>query len=147
MNNDKLNLLLKLDSDKEEKLRINYVQAQQNFISNQNKLQGLNDFRLEYNQQLHNKAKLGISCENIKQFNAFISKIEDAIAQQASTVRTAKQVEEQRRKLWMAQQAKSKAISKLIEKKEREKQAKENKAEQKMLDEFATNMFMRREFN
>jgi flagellar FliJ protein len=85
-----------------------------------------------------------MSCESIKQYNSFINKIEEAINQQATTVRTAKQVEEQRRKLWLAQQAKTKAIAKLIEKKAIEKQIKENKAEQKMLDEFATNIFMRR---
>ncbi|MEQ3514863.1 flagellar export protein FliJ [Pseudoalteromonas sp. BZB3] len=144
MAKNKLDLLLKLETDKEENLRINYVQAQQNFVSNQQKLQGLNDFRLEYSQQLHNRAKQGMSCESIKQYNSFINKIEEAINQQATTVRTAKQVEEQRRKLWLAQQAKTKAIAKLIEKKAIEKQTKENKAEQKMLDEFATNIFMRR---
>lgn len=144
MAKNKLGLLLELETDKEENLRINYVQAQQNFISNQQKLQGLNDFRLEYSQQLHNKAQQGMSCENIKQFNSFINKIEEAINQQATTVRTAKQVEEQRRQLWLTQQAKTKAIEKLIEKKTIEKQVKENKAEQKMLDEFATNIFMRR---
>ena len=144
MAKNKLGLLLELETDKEENLRINYVQAQQNFISNQQKLQGLNDFRLEYSQQLHNKTQQGMSCENIKQFNSFINKIEEAINQQATTVRTAKQVEEQRRQLWLTQQAKSKAIEKLIEKKTIEKQVKENKAEQKMLDEFATNIFMRR---
>ena len=144
MAKNKLGLLLELETDKEENLRINYVQAQQNFISNQQKLQGLNDFRLEYSQQLHNKAQQGMSCENIKQFNSFINKIEEAINQQATTVRTAKQVEEQRRQLWLTQQAKTKAIEKLIEKKTIEMQVKENKAEQKMLDEFATNIFMRR---
>ena len=53
-----------------------------------------------------------MSCESIKQYNSFINKIEDAISQQATPVRTAKQVEEQRRKLWLAQQAKTKAIAK-----------------------------------
>lgn len=144
MANNKLDLLYKLESDKEESLRLNYVQAQQNLTSNQQKLQGLNDFRLEYSQQLHTRAKQGLSCETIQQYNAFINKIEEAIKQQASTVNTAKQVVEQRRKLWLAQQAKTKAIAKLIEKKAYEKQQRENKAEQKMLDEFATNIFMRR---
>lgn len=52
---------------------------------------------------------------------------------------------EQRRKLWLAQQAKTKAIEKLIEKQALAKQTRLAKAEQKMLDEFATNQFVRRE--
>ncbi|KZN39479.1 flagellar export protein FliJ [Pseudoalteromonas luteoviolacea] len=140
----KLALLHKLESDKEDGLRVNFVQAERSLHDNQQKLKGLNDFRLEYSQQLHNKALQGLSSSGFSQYHSFINKIEEAIKQQANTVATAKRVVEQRRKLWLAQQAKVKAIAKLIEKKELEKQKRLAKAEQKMLDEFATNIFMRR---
>ncbi|TQF69937.1 flagellar export protein FliJ [Pseudoalteromonas luteoviolacea] len=141
---NKLALLHKLEADKEDGLRVNFVQAERSFQDNQQKLKGLNDFRLEYSQQLFNKAQQGLSSSGFSQYHSFINKIEEAIKQQANTVATAKRVVEQRRKLWLAQQAKVKAIAKLIEKKELEKQRVLAKAEQKMLDEFATNIFMRR---
>ncbi|WP_125783324.1 flagellar export protein FliJ [Pseudoalteromonas rubra] len=144
MAKNKLDLLYKLESEKEEKLRLNFIQAEQNFHANQQKLKGLNDFRLEYSQQLHQKAQQGLSSAGFGQYHAFINKIEQAITQQASTVATAKRVVDQRRKLWLEQQVKAKAIAKLIEKKALEQQQKLAKAEQKMLDEFATNIFMRR---
>ncbi|WP_261592429.1 flagellar export protein FliJ [Pseudoalteromonas holothuriae] len=144
MANNKLDLLYKLESEKEESLRVNYMQAQHHLNDNQQKLSGLNDFRLEYAQQLHIKAKQGLTSGGFTQYHAFIKKIEEAILQQASTVNTAKQVVEQRKTLWLAQQVKAKAIAKLIEKKQVAHQTRINKAEQKMLDEFATNQFMRR---
>ena len=58
---NKLNLLLKLEQDKEEQLKANFAQAQQHLSINQQKLAGLNDFRLEYTTQLHGKAQTVVS--------------------------------------------------------------------------------------
>lgn len=145
MANNKLNLLLKLENDKEESLRMNYMQAQQHLQSNQQKLQGLNDFRMEYTQQLHIKGQSGLSSAGFSQYHAFIAKIEEAIRQQASTVNTAKQVVSQRKALWLKQQIKAKAVAKLIEKQAIKANALALKSEQKMLDEFSANQFYQRQ--
>ncbi|MBQ4831783.1 flagellar export protein FliJ [Pseudoalteromonas sp. MMG010] len=145
MAKSKLNLLLKLENDKEESLRLGYLQAQQNFQANQQKLQGLNDFRLEYMQQLHIKGQSGLSSAGFSQYHAFIAKIEEAIKQQAATVNTAKQVVGQRKSLWLKQQIKAKAVSMLIEKQKQKALALANKNEQKMLDEFSSNQFYQRQ--
>jgi len=144
MAKNKLDLLLKLENDKEESLRMNYLQANQNLQANQQKLQGLNDFRLEYSQQLHLKGKSGLSSAGFGQYHAFIAKIEEAIRQQASTVNTAKQVVTQRKILWLKQQIKAKAVAKLIEKQKLKASALIAKNEQKMLDEFSANQFFQR---
>ena len=144
MANNKLNLLLKLETEKEESLRMNYLQAQQNFQVNQQKLQGLNNFRLEYSQQLHLKGQAGLSSAGFSQYHAFIAKIEEAIRQQASTVSTAKQVVSQRQSLWLKQQVKAKAVAKLIEKQKLKANVIAQKNEQKMLDEFSANQFYQR---
>ena len=138
MAKNKLDLLLKLENDKEENLRMSYLQA------NQQKLQGLNNFRLEYSQQLHVKGKSGLSSAGFGQYHAFIAKIEEAIRQQASTVNTAKQVVTQRKALWLKQQVKAKAVAKLIEKQNLKAAALMAKSEQKMLDEFSANQFFQR---
>ena len=145
MANNKLNLLLKLETDKEESLRMNYLQAQQHLQSNQQKLQGLNDFRMEYTQQLHVKGQSGLSSAGFSQYHAFIAKIEEAIRQQANTVNTAKQVVSQRKTLWLKQQVKAKAVSKLIAKQALKASALALKNEQKMLDEFSSNQFYQRQ--
>ncbi|WP_324738034.1 flagellar export protein FliJ [Pseudoalteromonas sp. CuT4-3] len=144
MAKNKLDLLLKLENDKEENLRMSYLQANQNLQANQQKLQGLNNFRLEYSQQLHVKGKSGLSSAGFGQYHAFIAKIEEAIRQQASTVNTAKQVVTQRKALWLKQQVKAKAVAKLIEKQNLKEAALMAKSEQKMLDEFSANQFFQR---
>ena len=147
MANNKLNLLLNIENDKEESLRMNFLQAQQNLQVNQQKLQGLNDFRLEYTQQLHLKGKSGLSSAGFSQYHAFIAKIEEAIRQQANTVSTAKQVVSQRQSLWLKQQIKAKAVAKLIEKQQLKANILAQKNEQKMLDEFSANQFYQRHRN
>ncbi|MBH0047482.1 flagellar export protein FliJ [Pseudoalteromonas sp. NZS11_1] len=144
MAKNKLDLLLKIENDKEENLRMSYLQANQNLQSNQQKLQGLNNFRLEYSQQLHLKGKSGLSSAGFGQYHAFIAKIEEAIRQQASTVNTAKQVVTQRKTLWLKQQIKAKAVAKLIENQKLKANALIAKNEQKMLDEFSANQFFQR---
>ncbi|MBB1337991.1 flagellar export protein FliJ [Pseudoalteromonas sp. SR44-2] len=141
MAKNKLDLLLKIENDKEESLRMSYLQANQNLQANQQKLQGLNNFRLEYSQQLHLKGKSGLSSAGFGQYHAFIAKIEEAIRQQASTVNTAKQVVTQRKTLWLKQQIKAKAVAKLIENQKLKANALMAKNEQKMLDEFSANQF------
>lgn len=144
MAKNKLDLLLKIENDKEENLRMSYLQANQNLQANQQKLQGLNNFRLEYSQQLHLKGKSGLSSAGFGQYHAFIAKIEEAIRQQASTVNTAKQVVTQRKTLWLKQQIKAKAVAKLIENQKLKANALMAKSEQKMLDEFSANQFFQR---
>ena len=144
MAKNKFDLLLKLESDKEESLRMSYLQANQNLQANQQKLQGLNDFRLEYSPQLHLKGQSGLSSAGFGQYHAFIAKIEEAIRQQASTVNTAKQVVSQRKTLWLKQQIKAKAVAKLIENQKIKAAAVVAKNEQKMLDEFTSNQFFQR---
>jgi flagellar FliJ protein len=144
MAKSKFELLLKLESEKEENLRMSYLQANQNLLANQQKLQGLNDFRLEYSQQLHLKGQSGLSSAGFGQYHAFIAKIEEAIRQQASTVNTAKQVVSQRKTLWLKQQIKAKAVAKLIENQKIKAAAVVAKNEQKMLDEFTSNQFFQR---
>ncbi|GAB0109644.1 flagellar export protein FliJ [Pseudoalteromonas distincta] len=141
---NKLHLLLKLENEKEETLRMNYLQASQNLQANQQKLQGLNDFRLEYTQQLHVRGQAGLSSEGFNQYLAFIAKIEEAIRQQASTVNTAKKVVNQRKTIWLKQQIKAKAVAKLIEKQRLKAGVLIAKNEQKMLDEFSSNQFFQR---
>ena len=144
MAKNKLDLLLKIENDKEENLRMSYLQANQNLQANQQKLQGLNNFSLEYSQQLHLKGKSGLSSAGFGQYHAFIAKIEEAIRQQASTVNTAKQVVTQRKTLWLKQQIKAKAVAKLIENQKLKANALMAKNEQKMLDEFSANQFFQR---
>ena len=112
----KLALLYKLESDKEEKLRADFLGAQQHWQSHQQKLNGLNQFRQEYFAQLTQKAQAGLSSAGFSHYQNFISKIDQAIEQQTQVVETAHRVTEQRQSQWRQQRVRTEAVAKLIEK-------------------------------
>ncbi|ATC95509.1 flagellar export protein FliJ [Pseudoalteromonas tunicata] len=143
MASKQLGLVLKINKDQEEARRAEYLKAQQYLLESQTKLTGLSDFRLDYMKQLHERGKQGLGSDKFNQFQLFIAKIESAMVQQNQVINTAKQVVEQRKSLWLAQQTKTSAIAKLIEKQDVKIQQKLQKDEQKMLDEYSTNAFMR----
>ncbi len=140
----KLDTLLNLEQKKEDKLRVDFIQAEQYYTQQKQKLDGLNQFRFDYAKQLHDKGASGVTGGGYTQYQAFISKIEDAISGQTTAVNRAKQVREQRFGLWTSQQAKTKAIAKLIEKQALALEHKRRRQEQSVLDEFAATQFVRR---
>jgi len=140
-----LKLVLKVTSDKEEKLRLEYIKSQQYLNDSQDKLNGLSEFKFDYMKQLQAKGEAGLSSANYSHYQSFISKIENAMDQQIQVINTAKQVVAQRKEIWLEQQIKAKAIDKLIEKKNNQLLHKLNKAEQISLDEFTTNQFIQRQ--
>lgn len=139
-----LTVVVEIEQKKENKLASDFQQAKQHLDMNQQKLDGVQQYRLEYMQQLHEKATVGIEGNYYSQYQEFVKKLEAAAEQQVGVIATAKKVVEQRKQLWLQQQQKRKAVELLIEKYELELLAKQNKAEQQLLDEFATNQFFRR---
>ncbi len=138
-----LELVHKIESDKEDKLRVDYVKAENYLRDNQEKLNGLSKFRFDYMKQLQEKGFSGLSGSNYGHFQAFIAKIESAMTQQVQTINTAKEVVIQRKDLWLKQQIKTKAIEKLLEKQKLVIHTKLLKNEQKLLDEHTSNLFSR----
>lgn len=143
MARDQLTLLIKLESDKEEKLRMDFIGAQQHLANLQRQLSGIETFRADYLAQLQSRASQGVGGSYYNQFQQFIGKLDDALKQQLSAINTAKKVLKQREGLWLAQKAKLEAIEKLKQRKQLKQQVMLAKAEQKQLDEFATNIFVR----
>lgn len=144
MAKDQLSLLIKLESDKEEKLRLNFVGAQQHLNNLTRQLAGIADFRTDYLVQLQQKASDGVGGSYYNQFQQFIGKLDDAHKQQLEAIRTATQVLKQRESIWLKQKAKLEAIEKLKQRKLAKVQIRQQKAEQKQLDEFTANIFVRK---
>lgn len=138
-----LKMIHRLELEKEEKMGREFQQAQNNLVENQRKLQGIEDYRLDYLRQMQKKGNEGVTINSYGHFQAFISKLDEAIKQQSTVIDTAFQVVAQRKNLWLEQQKKRKAIANLIDKHDRAVVDKLNKMEQLLLDEFATQRFFR----
>ncbi|HJS17005.1 MULTISPECIES: flagellar export protein FliJ [Rheinheimera] len=139
-----LQLLVKVQQEKEDKLQAQYRAAQQNYQSMQQKYQGLADYRIEYVQQTQSRGQQGMASRQFNQYLNFIGKLDAALTAQQQYVQQAKASADQRLLQLLAMQKKRKALEILIERELAEVQRKADKQEQKMLDEIATQQFFRR---
>jgi flagellar protein FliJ len=138
-----LQLLAKVQREKEDKLQALFIQAQQ-FASNQQaKYDGLANYRTDYIRQSQQRGMQGVQSRQFNQYLNFITKLDQALEQQNMQVQQAKKVAETRRVNWILMQRKRKAIDLLIEKELEKIAIKAQKQEQKMLDEIATQQFFR----
>lgn len=139
-----LQLLVKVQQEKEDKLQAQYRTALQNYQSMQQKYQGLADYRIEYVQQTQSRGQEGMASRHFNQYLNFIGKLDAALTAQQQYVQQAKANADQRLAQLLAMQKKRKALEILIERDLAEVQRKADKQEQKMLDEIATQQFFRR---
>jgi len=139
-----LQLLVKVQQEKEDKLQAQYRAALHNYQSMQQKYQGLADYRIEYVQQTQSRGQEGMASRQFNQYLNFIGKLDAALTAQQQYVQQAKANAEQRLAQLLAMQKKRKAMEILIERELTEVQRKADKQEQKMLDEIATQQFFRR---
>jgi flagellar FliJ protein len=139
-----LQLLAKVQLEKEEKLQAQFVQAQQFAQMAAEKYTGLANYRTDYIRQSQQRGAEGVASRQFNQYLNFITKLDQALTQQNLQVQQAKRVTDMRRNAWLAMQKKRKALDLLIDKEVQAGHLRAQKQEQKMLDEIATQQFFRR---
>lgn len=139
-----LQLLVQVQKEKEEKLLANFVQAQQFLQTCNDRYQGLADYRTDYIRQTQQRGAEGVQSRQFNQYLNFITKLDQALEQQNLQIQQAQRVVDMRRTTWLAMQKKRKAIELLIDKELAASQQRQNRLEQKLLDEIATQQFFRR---
>lgn len=144
MSAKQLYLIADLEQKKEDKLAQQFGEIQQILAQQQQKLVGLTQYLRDYMQTVVDQGKGGITSASMARFQAFVGQLEKACEQQRATIKQTEKVVEQRRALWLQQQRKRKSIQLVIEKQEKLQQAKRDREEQKMFDEFVTNQAARR---
>jgi len=139
-----LDTILKYEQDNEQRcadqLKIAENEYQQNII----RLQGVADYRLEYMKRLSQRAEQGVDSATYSHYHAFIAKLDVASAQVELAMRQAKALAEQSKSIWLKQRQKVKAVELLRGKRLKKIIVAEERAEQKMFDEIATQQYIRR---
>ena len=130
-------LVLGLEKKKEQNCALQYQQASAHLQQNQQKLAGLERYRLDYLHSIRLKAQQGVHAQSINQHHQFVGKLDKACEQQIQIINNAVLVQNQRKQQWLAQQQKTKAIESLISTKQKQAHQKEMRLEQKMFDELA----------
>ncbi|RUO24509.1 flagellar export protein FliJ [Aliidiomarina minuta] len=144
MNLKALLLVRDMEKKREDQAAVSLQQARQQHDLQHRRLQGLEQYRLEYLNSAQERGKGGLQSMRFGHYHAFVGKLDTGIQQQRGNLQRLQQVVEQRQKLWMEKQQRRKAIDNLIEKHEKEIDVKRQKQEQKTSDEYAMQGFMRR---
>lgn len=131
------------ERDKEQRAAQAFLQAQQFVNQQKQKLANLQHYRLEYLRSIQKNGKQGVQAKDYHQHLSFVGKLDSACQQQQQIISQALLAADERKRQWLAQQQRLKAVTMLIDKRHLELVKRENKQEQAMLDEFAAQRFYR----
>ncbi|MCG9729269.1 flagellar export protein FliJ [Shewanella sp. Isolate13] len=137
-------MVLKLSQEAEEQASLQLRSAQLEWQKRQNQLEALQNYRLDYMKQMEQQQGQSISASNYHQFHQFVRQVDAAIVQQLNAVQDADNQRQHRQVHWQEKQQKRKAVELLLANKAAKAQLAELRAEQKMVDEFASQQFYRK---
>ena len=114
------------------------IAAEQNAKS---RLLMLEQYRDEYIQKLRDAIAQGVTQLVLRNYQDFLGRIDEAIMQQGLAVKNSEHQTASGQEHWKAQNKRLKAIDTLSQRHDNRERLKENKHEQKLLDEFTTRKF------
>ena len=114
-----------------------YAEARQRLDEQRARLTQLESFRQEYLDQRTASGQGGIDAFRLRDYNAFISRIDTAVQQQREAVVKAESAVEQARSRWREAHGRHRAIGKVVEKIEHEERQAQERKLQKQADEHA----------
>lgn len=140
---NQLERVAKFEQEKEQKAAQAFQIAQHNVNAQKQKLQNLQHYRLEYLKQIQQSGKGGVAAKQYHQHLSFVGKLDKACEQQTGILSQASLAADQRKRQYLEQQKRRKAVDMLIEQKRLQAQKLEARREQQMMDEFATQKYFR----
>lgn len=113
--------------------------------SQKSRLQMLEQYRAEYAQQMSEATSRGLTRLMLHNYQDFLGRIDQAIAQQRIAVRNSENGTKTGQEQWHAENKKLKAIDTLSLRHDARERYREGKQEQKLQDEFSTRKYSTRE--
>ncbi len=132
------------EREREQQAAQLFQQAQSMVNQQRQKLSSLEQYRTDYLKNIQQTGKSGVDARQYHQHLSFVGKLDKACEQQTQYVSQAALAADQRKRQWLAQQQRCKAIELLLEKKRQAAQHLEARREQNMLDEYANRAYFRR---
>jgi flagellar FliJ protein len=136
--------LIDLATDKSQAAAQELARFKQVWQDAENKLGQLRVFLDEYNLKLQQQSKLGFSISQLRDFQAFILKLELAIRAQAEEVERCRQRWVIAQEEWQAREREVKAYETLRQRHDDAERRTEERLDQRLQDEFARNLHRRR---
>ncbi|GAB2665774.1 flagellar export protein FliJ [Vibrio panuliri] len=141
--NNALDFLLEQASERENQAVLALSKARTDLDGYYQQLQQIEQYRLDYCQQLIDRGKQGLTASQYTHLNRFLTTLDNTLSKQkqAETHFTEQVTNCERH--WLECRKQRLSYEWLIEKKQTEKQRLENLREQKQMDEFSTLQFSR----
>ncbi len=144
MSNNALNLILEHAKEEEHQASLALNQARierQNYLQ---QLQQIEQYRLDYCKQLSTRGQEGLTASSYGHLQKFLTQLDETLAKQKEAGHQFEFQIEQCSEHWNEVRKKRRSIEWLLEKKQTERQQMLDRQEQKMMDEFSTLQFARR---
>jgi flagellar FliJ protein len=134
---DRFKPVVKVAENREANAARNFGQSQKKHREEEAKLDNLRQYHSEYRLRFQQTASIGINASQLREYQAFMSKLEQAILEQEENVRRSLVYCSQQKKKWTEKhirtQSMDKAMGRMVETEQKQKDAQE----QKISDEIA----------
>jgi len=134
---DRLEPVQRIVDDTEKRMAEHLASAERLVKTCEQKLSELNGYRDDYTQGFEQRAGNGMGARDLLDYQAFISRLNDAINQQAQIVENARQECELHRLRWQDAAKRAKALGHVIHTWQQEERRSEDRREQRETDERA----------
>ena len=121
------------------------ARTQHQLMHAQAQLQGLEQYRGDYQDQWQKQGPMGVSGEWLMNYQRFLSQLETAIEQQRNSIKWHQQNVDKARDLWQTAYTRLEGLRKLVQRYQQQAQQLANKIEQKDMDEIAQRLGLNRQ--
>ncbi len=139
-----LDFLLEQAKDSEQQAVLALNKARSELEDYYNQVRQIEQYRLDYCNQLVERGKGGLTASEYGHLNRFLTQLDETLTKQKSAESHFKQQVEDCQDYWHNTRKQRRSYEWLIDKKAKEKQQQEQKLEQKQMDEFSNLLFARR---
>ncbi len=126
-----------LFDDNERRLARTLVAFERRATESEAKLNELERYRTEYEKQFTQRAGRGIGATDLRDYQAFLARLVEAIRQQQAVVRRAQSDRDVERSRWQEAAKRAKALGHVVEKWQAEERRASDRREQRESDERA----------
>ena len=134
---DRFKPVLKVAENREASAARKFGQSRKQQHEEEAKLKNLREYHAEYLARFHQSASVGINASQLREYQAFIKKLETAIYEQEEVVRQSQQNTTEHKQQWTEKhirtQSMDKAMSRIVASEQKQRDAQE----QKLSDEIA----------
>lgn len=124
-------------SNKADDVARSAAKMQKNLKNNEDQLVQLERYRAEYQETYLRNAAQGIGGVQLRDFQQFLAKLDNAVAEQKMRIEQLTQEYQYTRQHWLKQRNHAKAVGNLVDRYKEQELKQANKKEQSLNDEFS----------